>query len=434
MSKSCFLVLLLLQTLVIFSTSSLRPWSLLTHPNINNNNDKASLELNLNDSVLSSLHCRGGSTSTATVTSSSSNKNKSISNARNAAIVGFKNSLASALGAVCSKTALAPFDTIKTIQQEYVSSNPLKIFEAAEVVMSRGQGFLGFYAGLGVAAVGAMPSVGLYFGIYSYSKNIIGPYLQQTLGSPSMTSDHYSELQKINRDKYLKTLTIATSAAIGNTIASVSRVPYEVLKQKLQMNQYPNTWVAISSMMRAQSPKNRLGITIKPFFPLGGISSQMARDIPYAIFTLLTYEYLRDNWVNKHSQNQSSSSSKSRSKLASGWWKDMVAGAIAGGVGSYLTNPMDVIKTRLQTSNKGGGPSGLAYLGVWDCAQKTFREEGPRAFLKGSGPRLMQKVPANAIFFVSYELFRRLLKVESFTSDNATSSENAPSEETDDSK
>ena len=318
---------------------------------------------------------------------------------RKAAISGLKNSLASALGAVCSKTALAPFDTIKTIQQEHISTlagPSLRFFDAARMVMERGNGVLGFYAGLGVAAIGAMPSVGLYFGIYSYSKGILGPFLQEQFGTKNTT-------EYKNRDAFLRTVTIATSAAIGNTVASISRVPYEVLKQKLQMNQYPNTWVAITSMITSSNGKS---LTIKPFFPLGGISSQMARDIPYAIFTLLTYEYLRDNWVSKH-ENTSS-----KSKLASGWWKDMVAGAVAGGVGSYLTNPMDVIKTRLQTSNKIGDTSIVAYTGVWDCAQKIYLEEGPRAFLKGSIPRLMHKVPANAIFFLSYEVFRRLLNVD----------------------
>jgi len=346
--------------------------------------------------------CRGG----ASKSQMSPPKTK---NNRKAAITGLKNSLASALGAICSKTALAPFDTIKTIQQEHITTSTissLSFYDAAQLVLKRGQGFLGFYAGLGVAAIGAMPSVGLYFGIYSYSKNIVGPYLQQNFGSGKSLTASIPTNDVESRDRLLRTLTIATSAAIGNTIASISRVPYEVVKQKLQMNQYPNTWVALTSMMTEGGK-----LTIRPFFPLGGISSQMARDIPYAIFTLLTYEYLRDNWVNKHNSIQpSSSKSKTSSKLASGWWRDMVAGAIAGGVGSYLTNPLDVIKTRLQT---GATP----YAGVWDCAQRTWIEEGPRAFLKGSAPRLMHKIPANAMFFVSYELFRRLLKADDGNND-----------------
>jgi hypothetical protein len=65
-------------------------------------------------------------------------------------------------------------------------------------------------AGIGVAMVGAMPSVGLYFGIYSFCKRTFREW------------DPEANDQR-------QTLYIALSAAIGNTIASASRVPYEVL-------------------------------------------------------------------------------------------------------------------------------------------------------------------------------------------------------------
>lgn len=48
-----------------------------------------------------------------------------------------------------------------------------------------------------------------------------------------------------------------------------------------------------------------------------------------AIMTLLTYEAIQEKWTE-------------RSQLQHQGWKDMASGAIAGGVGSFLTNPMDV--------------------------------------------------------------------------------------------
>jgi len=357
-------------------------------------------------------NCRGGGGGETNKATSATTQTVN----RKATVAGLKNSLASSLGAVCAKAVLAPFDTIKTIQQGSKSASAnavsLKFLDATKLVMDRGNGIFGFYAGLGVAAIGSMPSVGLYFGIYSYSKGIIGPYLQQHFGTT--TSSLSSKMAK--RDALLRTLTIATSAAIGNSIASISRVPYEVVKQKLQMNQYPNTWVAITSMLQSSSSSSRFSIA--PFFPLGGISSQMARDIPYAIFTLLTYEYLRDHWVNPSKYKQQQQNLSAKSKMISGWWRDMVTGAIAGGVGSYLTNPMDVIKTRLQTNNYDAVTGGKVYLGIWDCACRIYMEEGPCAFLKGSVPRLMHKIPANAVFFLSYELFRRVLRVENQNHDD----------------
>ena len=246
---------------------------------------------------------------------------------------------------------------------------------------------MGLYAGVGVTVVGAMPSVGLYFGVYSYSKRVIGNLLHETF-IVSGDSENV-DIEAIERRKKIVTvISIATSAAIGNTVASVARVPYEVMKQKLQTGEYANTITALRSMMSSSNPG-----PLQSFFPLGSISSQMVRDIPYAIVSLLTYEHLRANWV------------KTRDNPTI--FHDMVAGALAGGLASYMTNPMDVVKTRLQTD--------VDYLGVSDCFRRIWNEEGAFAFLKGSKPRLMHKIPANGLFFVGYEFWRKVLKVEQQT-------------------
>jgi solute carrier family 25 S-adenosylmethionine transporter 26 len=222
--------------------------------------------------------------------------------------------------------------------------------------------------------VGAMPSVGLYFGVYSYAKEKLSPYMQKNLGE----NDNIPISTAAAR-----TLSIGASAAIGNTVASFSRVPYEVVKQKLQTAEYASTMQALTHMYKSGG--------LRAFFPMGGISIQMIRDIPYAIVTLITYEYLRENWVNRNDGAP---------------WRDMVAGGFSGGFGSFATNPMDVVKTRLQIDP-------VLYQGnVLICAQKTLEEGGPSAFLRGSVPRLIHKVPANAFFFVFYEFFCRALGVD----------------------
>ena len=62
-------------------------------------------------------------------------------------VSGFKNSLASGLAAGCSKLLLAPFDTIKTMQQAALVSGgvPLSISKAAQEILKRPKGFLEFY-------------------------------------------------------------------------------------------------------------------------------------------------------------------------------------------------------------------------------------------------------------------------------------------------
>jgi hypothetical protein len=134
---------------------------------------------------------------------------------------------------------------------------------------------------------------------------------------------------------------------------------------------------------------------IRSFFPDNGVAVQMFRDIPYAIATLLTYEMLQERWVRRGCKEDEKPPR----------WRNMVAGAIAGGVGSLVTNPMDVIKTRIQTDP-------LLYSGIRQCFASTLKNEGAMAFAKGAAPRLMHKIPANGFFFMFYEMFRLLLNVE----------------------
>jgi hypothetical protein len=83
-------------------------------------------------------------------------------------------------------------------------------------------------------------------------------------------------------------------------------------------------------------------------------------------------------------------------------------GGVAGGFGSWVTNPMDVIKTRLQTDMGAQQFHGSVRL----CAAEIYKEGGAMAFLRGSIPRLVHKVPANAFFFWFYEVFKRILRVQ----------------------
>ena len=84
---------------------------------------------------------RGGGTSLS-ASSSPNNSNDS------AWKTGLKNSIASGMAAACSKLILAPFDTLKTLQQQSLSGAGgagLSLVEAARVILARPGGFLEFY-------------------------------------------------------------------------------------------------------------------------------------------------------------------------------------------------------------------------------------------------------------------------------------------------
>lgn len=98
----------------------------------NNHNHESSLEELL-------LEYRGGAAAVSTSTTTT----------EKAWVDGLKNSLASALAAAFSKIILAPFDTIKTLQQYHQSTGPaaasLSLLQAAQEISSRPGGFVNFY-------------------------------------------------------------------------------------------------------------------------------------------------------------------------------------------------------------------------------------------------------------------------------------------------
>ena len=173
---------------------------------------------------------------------------------------------------------------------------------------------------------------------------------------------------------------------------SFFRVPYEIVKQRLQAGLYPSTGAAISGIYKQSG--------VLGFMGRGGVIAQLARDIPYAIVTLLVYEALQS-----YARTQRAKKYPDRQEVKPTVLQNMVIGAIAGGIGTFATNPMDVVKTRMMTSPH-------LYRGVLDVITKTVANEGPLAFLKGATPRLLHKIPANGLFFAAFELFKTLLGVK----------------------
>lgn len=74
-----------------------------------------------------------------------------------------------------------------------------------------------------------------------------------------------------------------------------------------------------------------------------------------------------------------------------------------------LVTPADVIKTRLQVAARQGQTT---YSGVIDAAGKIMREEGPRAFWKGTMARVFRSSPQFGVTLVTYELLQRLFYVD----------------------
>ncbi|KAG8534236.1 uncharacterized protein KY384_001080 [Bacidia gigantensis] len=110
-------------------------------------------------------------------------------------------------------------------------------------------------------------------------------------------------------------------------------------------------------------------------------------------------------------------------------WAHLVAGGIGGMTSTFLTSPLDVLKTRLQsdfyqsqiaaTREARGIPSpstlslprgaSLHFRETFQILFSVHRLEGWRALFKGLGPNLIGVVPARAINFYTYGNGKRII-------------------------
>ncbi|XP_045923787.1 tricarboxylate transport protein B, mitochondrial [Micropterus dolomieu] len=80
-------------------------------------------------------------------------------------------------------------------------------------------------------------------------------------------------------------------------------------------------------------------------------------------------------------------------------------GAVAGAASVFGNTPLDVIKTRMQ------GLEAHKYKSTMDCAVKIMKHEGPKAFYKGTVPRLGRVCLDVAIVFIIYEEVVKVLNI-----------------------
>ena len=83
----------------------------------------------------------------------------------------------------------------------------------------------------------------------------------------------------------------------------------------------------------------------------------------------------------------------------------LAIGCASGGTAALLTNPLDVITTRLLVEGGAGGYGGS----MWAVTRNAIAE-GPVSLWRGALPRVAYMAPLTAVSFTVYEAVRALLK------------------------
>ncbi|XP_056595545.1 mitochondrial glutamate carrier 1 [Triplophysa dalaica] len=120
-----------------------------------------------------------------------------------------------------------------------------------------------------------------------------------------------------------------------------------------------------------------------------GLGATLLRDVPFSVIYFPLFANLNDL-------------GKREADGPAPFYVSFVSGCVAGSTAAVAVNPVDVIKTRLQSLTRGSQED--TYSGVMDCIRKILHNEGPGAFLKGAYCRALVIAPLFGIAQVVYFL------------------------------
>uniref|UniRef100_A0A3Q2QCE2 Mitochondrial glutamate carrier 2 n=1 Tax=Fundulus heteroclitus TaxID=8078 RepID=A0A3Q2QCE2_FUNHE len=225
--------------------------------------------------------------------------------------------------------------------------------------------------------------------------------------------------QKLSKDGHLPLWGEVLAGCGAGTCQVVVTTPMEMLKIQLQdagrlAAQRPMaapsppappgpapSLVASASQARPARPQrpSATGITVELLKTRGlaglyrGAGATLMRDVPFSMIYFPLFANL--NAVGRQR-------AEGHADVRAPFWQSFVAGCSAGSVAAVAVTPLDVIKTRLQTLQKGEGED--TYRGIVDCTRRIMSREGPSAFLKGAACRALVIAPlfgiAQGVYFL----------------------------------
>lgn len=233
----------------------------------------------------------------------------------------------------------------------------------------RTEGPLALYRGLGAVVVGAGPAQGLYFGGYEAAKGV--------LGSGQSTAGNFA------------------AGVCAQFCGSLAWVPMDVVKERLQVEgqvkvakAYTGSFHAFSEILRHEGI-----IGIYRAFPMHQLTWA-----PFNGFYFMIYEKCKSMCIDAGYED----GHDNLEPIA-----QVCCGSTAGIIAATVTNPLDVLKTRLQVAM--ANPEMFPFGNGLGAARHLLRHEGPSAFMDGAAARAIWLTPRLTICVACYEIIKARL-------------------------
>ncbi|KAI5864984.1 solute carrier family 25 member 38 [Durotheca rogersii] len=288
------------------------------------------------------------------------------------------------LGAVI----LQPFDLLKTRVQQSGSRSVRAA--ARDVARSSPNALAAFWRGTVPSAV----RTGVGSAVYFTTLNVMRQYAaslpfaaRPRAASPSSASS--SSLPRLSDTANLVT------GAVSRAFAGFVLMPLTVIKVRYESDLY--SYKSIAGAARDIYRSERL-----PGF-FAGYGATAVRDAPYAGLYVVSYEQIKkrlSSWYIPASPAAHGPSDPGvRTSLSA--TINFSSGALAGATCSFISNPFDAVKTRIQLQPRD-------YPDMVRACRKMVTEEGIRSLYDGLALRMTRKAMSSALAWMLYEeLIRR---------------------------
>jgi hypothetical protein len=272
--------------------------------------------------------------------------------------------LESAYGVEASAYEEAQMPMSSALAAAALSAPSAPIFEPLGVPLTPA-GLASLYDGLLPNIVKEGPPLAMYLGIYEYLKAIL--------------------LATDLRDSPVACYLIA--GAVGELIGSVLRVPAEAVKSTQQSKEDISLSEAMS--LNFGTAEGRANC-------VAAWTVAVTRDVPFGAIQIALFEALKIYLSGVADPPFDGDS----------FVGEAILGAFGGGVGAFISAPMDVVVVRLIKQQAAGEAEKLGAVGM---AKLVYEEGGAAAFFRGSGERVLYWAPAIGIFLTAYCRIRHAL-------------------------
>jgi solute carrier family 25 protein 38 len=182
--------------------------------------------------------------------------------------------------------------------------------------------------------------------------------------------------------------------ASARLLAGFLTMPLTILKVRFESDSY--TYRAMTPAIRSMYAHGGISIFFK------GFGATALRDAPYAGLYVLSYEFIKDSLHHTDLQQKSIGRRSHLDALSnqSPIVLNLVSALLAGAMCSIVTNPLDVIKTRIQLHPQ-------LYKDMLITTRLVVQAEGLRAFFSGATLRMARKGLSSALAWTFYEEIKR---------------------------